>query len=188
MHVLGSDFHTQAAGPGPWLPLHPGPAGSQPCLQQEQQLSPRSSPSPLPCSGCNLLAVPAQTPTHALPSSFKSRKKQNIWLPALFRLQRLEASIAFCYNCPFYAAAAFCWARERSPCTAVTRGSAVAPTLPAPWLLKAKLAVTPIFVPTSAPLLHTAGSFRGGMGYDGMRQPGFQSSLLAPGQPLGEGE
>lgn len=62
--------------PGPCLPLHPGPAGSQAWLQREQQLSPRSSPSPPPCSGCNLRAVPGQTPTHALPSSFKSRKSK----------------------------------------------------------------------------------------------------------------
>lgn len=60
----------------------------------------------------------------------------------------------------------------------------VPPTLPAPWLLKAKLAATPIFVPTPAPFVHTAGSSSGEMGYDGMWQPGCQGSPLALHLPL----
>lgn len=100
VHVLGSDFHTQAARPDPCLPLHPGPAGSQAWLQREQQLSPRRSPSSPPCSGCNLLAVPGQTPTHALPSSFKSRKNKTcVSLPCSdcrdLRLHRLLLQLPF---------------------------------------------------------------------------------------------
>lgn len=182
--------------PGPCLPLHPGPAGSQAWLQPGAAAVP-------PAAALHLRLVQVATSAQSL------AKHQHMLLPAVLRAEKTKhvapcpvqtaetrGSAAFCYNCPSYAAAAFCLPCKRSPCTAVTRGSVMAPTLPAPWLLKAKLAVTPIFVPTSVPFLHTAGSFwwRNGTRWDvaarlsGLTPCPTPPAALAPGQPLGEGE
>lgn len=61
-----------------------------------------------------------------------------------------------------------------------------------PWLLSTRPAVTPIFVPTSAPFLHTAGSLRWGNGTPWdvaarLTPCPTPPAVLAPGQPLGSG-
>lgn len=174
----------------PWPAPAPRPSRSQAWLQREQQLS--------PLAALHLRLVQVAT------SSQSQAKHQHTLSPAVLRAEKKLKRISLpcsdsrdlrlcslLLQLPIPCSHSLSLGLGKEPCTAVTRGSVVAPTLPAPWLLKAKLAAIPIFVPTPVPFLHTAGSFQRGMGHDGMRQPGCQGSALAPldpGQALGDGE
>lgn len=59
-----------------------------------------SSPSPPPCSGCNLFAGPDQPPTRAFPSSFKRRRDETRGSLPCSRLPRLEAPQSLATTAP----------------------------------------------------------------------------------------
>lgn len=185
------------AGPSPAPLLRPSRGAGQD-RSGGQRLPPRSSPSPPPCSGCNLLAAPGQPPIQAFPSSFKRRNEMcgSLPCPWLRSLKSLWLQQPLLCSCGLLLGLGW----ESSPCAAVPGASRPAPALPGPrppsLLLKAKPVETPIFAPTSAPFPHTAGSYRwgDGTGWDVAAAPSGLApcptppAALALGGPPGEGQ